>query len=221
MWGTESERAAFAALLPVWAGPAGVRDRKGAIPRIRALAEAGYAPAQCALAEAYATGEGVRRSDAEAFRLYRLAADKGYPSAVGAVGNYYLRAVPAHDLCPYDPVQAAEWHLRSAREGNAGSQYNLAFSYWDGRGVGRDPAEAYVWASLAVHCSPARLRPAEALRDQASAALAPDLRPALDVRIAELAAALPHPWSEHLAYWRALAAATGDDGDGAGRPGQS
>jgi hypothetical protein len=62
----------------------------------------------------------------------------------------------------------------------------------------------FVWSSLAVHCSPIRNRGAETIRDQGGAALDPEQRAAADERIGQLRAALPHPWSEPLVYWREL-----------------
>lgn len=205
MWGSEADQRVFGELYPLWYGPESVRDRRKAVDGFRTLADKAYAPAVYALGQAYFDGEGVRRNYPESFALFGKAAEAGYPSAEGAYGNFFIMATPKHDACPYDPAQAAVWHHRAAEHGNAGSQFNLAFSHWDGRGVEKNPVEVYLWASLAVHCSKIRMRPAENLRDQAAATLDATIRTKADERIAALRAQLPHPCSEHLSYWRTLA----------------
>lgn len=215
MWGSEAEQRAFGETYPLWYGPEAVRDRRKAVAAFRSLADKAYAPAVCALGRAYFDGEGVRRDYRESFALFGKAAEAGYPSAEGEYGNFFIMATPKHDACAYDPAQAAVWHRRSAEHGNAGAQFNLAFSYWDGRGVEKNPVEAYLWASLAVHCAKTRMRPAETVRDQAAATLDAAARAVADERIAALSAQLPHPCSEHLTYWRLLAHRAGAcDADG-------
>lgn len=209
MWGSEDQRRAFAAVLPLWHGGDATRDRKRAAGELRTLADAGYAPAQFGLGMAHFDGEGVRRDYTTAFALFMSAAEQRYPSAEGGIGNFYLMAKPEHDTCPYDPAEAARWHRRASEGGNAGSLYNLAFSCWTGRGIPKNEADAYVWSSLAVKCSTIRFRPAETLRNNAAATLDESRRAAADARIAELGRDLPHPWSDHLSYWRSLADAFG------------
>lgn len=209
MWGSESERRAFGEIWPLWYGEAAVRDRRRAVRRLRLLADQGYAPAQFALGWAYFDGDGVRRDYTKSFEYFMAAAGQGYPGAEGMVGNFYVTAKPAHKACDYNPEESARWHRRAAEHGNCGAQYNLAFACWTGRGVDKDAAEAYVWASLSIHCSSLRNRMAEALRDDAWAILAPEQMAAADRRVAELKLDLPRPWSEPMAYWRLLAERAG------------
>lgn len=211
MWGSESEQHAFGRLLPLWYGKENVRDRRQAVAGLTALADRRYAPAFYGLGEAYFDGEGVRRNYHEAFRLFRESADQGYPSGEAAVGNFYVVATPKRNVCEYDPAEAVQWHRLAAEHGNSGAQFNLAFSYWEGRGVARDPGAACVWARLAVHCSSIRFRSAEVLRDQAAAVLDPGAKADADRRVVLLSRDLPHPWSEHLVYWKILAERAGVD----------
>ena len=101
------------------------------------------------------------------------------------------------------------WHILAAKHGNPGAQYNLAFSYWTGRGIVRSAANTFIWASLSVHCSPLRNRTGEVLRDQAAAELDPKQIAAADQLINQRELDLPHPWSEHMRYWQLLAGQAG------------
>jgi hypothetical protein len=203
MWGNEEQQREFAALYTAWSGPTATRNRKAAVDALRRLADQGYVPALFTLGDAYQAGDPFRRDAAKAFDYLQRAADAGYPSAEGGVGNCYISAKPVQAV-PYDPERAARWHERAAEKGNAGSQFNLAFSYWTGRGVEENAARAYFWASLAVHCSPIRFRPAEVQRDQAAAALEAAGRATLDAELDDWRARLPLPWSDHLTYWQHL-----------------
>lgn len=198
MWGSDADKHEFGAILPL-------RDRKAAVVRLRVLADRGYAPAQFALAVAYFDGEGVGRDYPSCYHNCLAAAEQDYPSAVGMIGNFHATATPKYEVCEYNPAEAVRWWRRSAESGNSGSQFNLATACSTGSGIGKDALEACIWASLAVHCSPIRLRPAEALRDRMTAELNSGQRADVDVRLSALKARLPLPWSEHLDYWRRLA----------------
>jgi len=209
MWGSDAEQREFGRLWTLWYGNGADRDRAAAIAEFRRLAAQGYAPAAFALGDALQAGESVPHDMIAAFALYQQAAEARYPPAEGAIGNCHIIAEPPHEARPYDPAIAANWHERAAEHGNMGAQYNLAFSYSIGRGVEKDDAKAYLWASLAVHCSPIRMRPAETLRDQSAALLDPAARARLDEEIAARKQRLPHIWSEHMTYWKSLAARIG------------
>jgi hypothetical protein len=204
MWGTDQDKREFGLLYAAWAGPTAGRNRKAAVEAMRELAGRGYAPAIFTLGDAYYQGDPFRRDAAKALDHFKVAAAAEYPSAESALGTCFLIAKPPQAV-PYDPVQGAEWLRRAAEKGNAGSQYNLAFSYWTGRGVEQDPERAYFWASLAVHCSTIRTRPAEIQRDQAAAMIDSARRAALDAELTTWRQRVPLPWSEHLTYWRHLA----------------
>jgi len=157
------------------------------------------------LGHLYDNGEGVRKNKKLAFKYYLEAATVGYPSAEGAVGNFYAVVYPKHDACEHDPVRAVQWYLRAAQHGNAGSQCNLASKYMSGLGVKHNPVEAYVWASMSVHCSSIRFRSAEVFRDQALSLLDENSIIAANKRISILQETLPYVWSDHAVYWKSLA----------------
>ncbi len=133
-----------------------------------------------------------------------VAAQEGYPSAECGVGNFYVMAFPKHYACEYSAEKATEWWLKASEHGNAGAQCNLAGYYSSGTGVPKNPAEAYVWGSMAVHCSSIRFRSAEVFRDQALALLSEERIVDAIMRIGTLKEKLPHPWSDHMIYWRGL-----------------
>ncbi len=159
MWGNDAERREFGKIWPLW-HDARRRDRGRAVQRLRELADQGYAPAQYALGWAYFDGDGVRRDYVKAFDYILAAANEKYPAAEGMVGAFYAMVKPKHGACPHDPAEAVRWYRRSAEHGNIGAMVNLATCYKSGLGVDEDLIEVYVWASLAVSCSPIRNRPA-------------------------------------------------------------
>lgn len=205
MWGSREQQQAFGRFFPLWFGPSDGQARRAVVLGVRPLAEDGYAPAQFTLALAHMDAQGVRRDYAESFRWARLAAEQRYPSAEGLVASYYRMAHPKHHACDLDLEESVRWLRRAAEGGNPGAQFNLANACLQGSGLDASPVEAFVWASLAIHSSPIRMRPAEVLRDHAAAALDPDERAQAESRIVALRTELPHPWSEHRSYWSHLA----------------
>jgi localization factor PodJL len=121
--------------------------RPGAIAKLKALADLGYAPAQVHLAELYDRGEhGVVRNPGEARRWTAKAAAAGDPSAMHNLGLYYFQGVGGAQDLP----AAARWFQKAAEAGVKDSQYNLAMLYQAGSGVPRDLGEAYKWFSIAA-----------------------------------------------------------------------
>lgn len=213
MWGTEADRRDFGALWPLWfADDHSARDRKQAVKHLRALSDRDYAPGQCGLGMAHFDGAGVRRDYHLSFRHFLAAAERGYPTAECMIGNFYVATSSRYDVCEEDPAQGVQWWRRAAESGNSSAQFNLATACSTGNGLDKNDLEAYVWAGLAAHCSPIRLRPAEVLRDRVAAELGATHRADGDARIAELKARLPLPWSEHLVYWMSLAREAGIPG---------
>jgi len=51
---------------------------------------------------------------------------------------------------PQDYMQAAKWYTKSAEQGNAGAQYNLALMYYKGQGVPQDYKQAVKWFTKAA-----------------------------------------------------------------------
>jgi len=116
------------------------------LPRLRALAEEGFAPAQYHLAKLYERGEGVS-VDLNAARLWtERAANSGDINAMHDLGVYYARGEGADA----NPVTAFRWFRQAAAHGLTDSQYNLGVLYEQGRGLTADPEEALFWFTLAA-----------------------------------------------------------------------
>lgn len=115
--------------------------RAQSIEDLRRKADAGDAAALDALALAYWNGEGVKRDEAEADRLVRLAADKGWPRAQVAVGYNYEKGYRV----PQDYKIALQWYRRAAGQNHAMGIYSVGSIYLQGLGVPKDPAEAVKW----------------------------------------------------------------------------
>jgi hypothetical protein len=206
MWGSNEEKKEFAQLYPFFYGQREERNYRKLFKEVDELVRKQYAPALCTVGIMYATeGYGVHRDFKEAFRLFMESASQEYPSAEFGVGNFYMTAFPRHDACEYRETKATYWYTKAAEHGNPGAQYNLAFSYQKGRGVTCDPVAAYVWASLAIHCSTIRFRPAEVVRDQTIQELNQKQLSEAQNRIEQMQAILPYEWSEHMVYWKSLA----------------
>jgi len=84
-------------------------DADGALKFDRQAAEAGDVSAQCQLARAYRTGDGVTQSASEAAQWYRKAADQGYAEAQFNLGVCYAKGfgVDQNLACSADWLQAA------------------------------------------------------------------------------------------------------------------
>ena len=114
--------------------------------RILASAEEGNAEAQALAAERYYYGRGVKKDEAEAVRLYRLAADANHAGAQVSLGNCLLRGIG----CERNPDEAVAWLSRAAGQGNLGAMNDLAFCFRNGIGVDKDDTEAFLWAMKAA-----------------------------------------------------------------------
>ncbi len=88
-------------------------DYATAFEEWRALARAGEAEAQVALAGLYLAGQGTRADAAEALRWYRLAAEQGDAVAQLNLGDLLNRGLGA----ARDPVGAYVWFALAAAQG--------------------------------------------------------------------------------------------------------
>ena len=104
--------------------------------------EARNAPAQAYhnLANCYYRGEGVKNL-LEAARLFRIAAEMGYPLAQYMLGL----CLQFGEGVPYNPVEAFKWLKRAADAGHAKAQCNVGASLGTGHGVPEDKTAAVVY----------------------------------------------------------------------------
>jgi TPR repeat protein len=102
--------------------------------------------AQFILGACYQDGNGVAKDDAEAVRLFRLAADQGHAASQINLGVCYRdgRGVVQDD------VDSARWCRVAADQGHATAQYYVGVNYLYGTGVVRDIAEGIRWLRLSA-----------------------------------------------------------------------
>ena len=111
-------------------------------------AEKGHAVAQHYLAELYVKGRGVPEDYTEAVKWQRKAAEQGYAKAQKALAEMYEAGI---DSFPQDSLEAVKWFKRASVQGSIATESEntgagtLAFSYYYGRGVAQDGAEAMKW----------------------------------------------------------------------------
>lgn len=89
----------------------------------------------------YLRGEGVARDEAEAVRLYLLAAEAGSARAMFNLGLMFDRGQGVS----IDKAEALRWYRNGADAGNAGAIYNLGVKYAKGEGVAKNETEGARW----------------------------------------------------------------------------
>ena len=119
-------------------------DYEAAFEEWKPLAEAGFPEAQYQLARMYHRGYAVQ-DDAEAARLYQLAAEQDHVMAQNNLGVMYEQGRGVER----DEALAARWYLKAAQQGLTVAQANLAVLYEEGRGVPTDEQQAAQWYRLA------------------------------------------------------------------------
>ena len=109
-------------------------------------ANQGFATAQYHLGIINSAGLGVTRDEAEAVRLYRLAAEQGLAGAQVSLGimNARGRGVPR------DYEKAMEWYLMAAEQGDATAQFNIGLMYASGMGVPIDAVFQHMWYRISA-----------------------------------------------------------------------
>ncbi len=80
----------------------------------------------------------VGRDYAEAARLVRQAADRGYARAQKSLGDFYFNGLGVKK----DEEEAARWFQKAADQGDAGAESSLGSMYADGIGVKQDLSKA-------------------------------------------------------------------------------
>lgn len=84
--------------------------------------------------------------NAEAVKLFREAAEQGFPDAQVNLGWMYANGRGVAK----DNVEALKWYRMAAAHNNAIAQYNLGVMYEKGLGVSQDEAEAVKWYRTAA-----------------------------------------------------------------------
>lgn len=132
-----------------------------ALKAYRDAAEHGHAGARWKLATMYASGDGVKEDDYEAFRLYEGLVNEGaapgtrdetfIAHSLMSLANYLRRGIPNSPISP-DPLRARQLYLQAASQfGDADAQFELGRMYMSGEGGPADPVQAARWFNLAAH----------------------------------------------------------------------
>lgn len=83
---------------------------------------------------------------AEAFELYRLAAEQGVAGAQCRLGVMYAEGRGVAQ----DDHESLRWFQLAAEQGDAEAQGGLGLAYGTGRGVSQDFVASYMWVTLAL-----------------------------------------------------------------------
>ena len=116
------------------------------LPQLKAGSAAGDASAQTILGGLYEYGVGVGKSELEAVRLYRLAANQGFAQAQANLGRLYMLGKGV----PQDDNEAARWWNMAAGNGEQNAQIVMAKLYLAGKGVVWSGVDANFWLRLAT-----------------------------------------------------------------------
>jgi len=116
------------------------KDYLQAVVWFRKSAEQGEEKAQYSLAEMYSSGIGVRANERKAFKLYKQAAEQGDSKAQFKLGMFFdserILFIGIDDFYDIDDDgRAFGWYKRAAEQGHKDAKLNLAWLYFDGRGV--------------------------------------------------------------------------------------
>jgi len=108
----------------------------------------GEANLQCLtnLGECYYHGEGVKRDRPEAAKLYRKAAELGYPAAQANLAEM----LSTGEGVVKDLDEAAKWFAAGASAGLMEAQFGLGHAYERGEGVPKNLAMAAFWYETAA-----------------------------------------------------------------------
>lgn len=114
---------------------------------LRQDADQGVADAQYRLGLKYRMGDGVPKDAAEAFRWYRMAAEKGHADAQTDLGWLFVN--PEGGV-RRDYLEAMNWFRRAAAQGHVSGQLSIGHLHTYGYGVPKNPALGATWTRLAA-----------------------------------------------------------------------
>ena len=84
---------------------------------------------------------GVSIDYVEAYKWFKLSADKGYAPGQCALGSLFFEGLGVAK----DYVEAVKWYRKSAEQGYALAQYLLGDMYYNGFGMAQDHSKAVEW----------------------------------------------------------------------------
>jgi uncharacterized protein len=155
-------------------------DSAEVLKMLEAEAFRGNLKAALQLGIMYRTGDRVRKDLTEAIQWLREAASINwmrYRFKLGLDEAQYLLGMirlQGEGGTP-DPGEAAERFEQAAKQGNTRAQTELADLYLNGRGVERDPEQAWIWAQIAAdYATGDELKRTESIRNAAAKQLSPE-----------------------------------------------
>ena len=96
------------------------------------------------LGRAYEAGNGVSKSDREAVKWYKTAAERGNAKAQNSLGLMFRSGLGVDQ----DKAEAVRWYRKAAKQEKPNDMFNLGTAYYNGDGVDVDEAMAYAWFLL-------------------------------------------------------------------------
>lgn len=125
-------------------------NRKAGVRHLRNAANNGFDIAILKMAHLYELGAddaGVKQSDIQSVKNYKIAARKGNEKAQLKLAKIYKEGLLG---VKKDAKESFKWYLILAESGNSGVSFNVAYSYANGIGVEKNYKEAVKWYNVAV-----------------------------------------------------------------------
>lgn len=94
----------------------------------------------------YENGHGVDKSNTDAVKWWKPAAEQGDAEAQYSFGICYLLGLGVDKSY----TEAVKWYRRAAAQGNADAQYSLGHCYENGHGVPESESEAIKWYKMSA-----------------------------------------------------------------------
>ena len=116
------------------------------LSHLKRMADVGDASAQFSLAELYACGDGVTRSNEISFLYFRLAADRGHPEAQAIVGDRYFSGagIERSDRLTFKYFKLA------AEQGESDGFLGISECYHLGKGVEQSDEKAFEFCKISA-----------------------------------------------------------------------
>lgn len=134
-------------------------DHTRALLHFKAAAKGGVLPALHNIANAYASGRGVKQSDHNAMLYYQAAADAGDPHGMFSLASWLHTGRGTQGGQKY-PEKAFHWNLEAAQKGHPAAMFNVGAAFMSGVGTGsegKDLLRAAGWFEKASWEGPGRL----------------------------------------------------------------
>jgi len=111
-------------------------------------AKAGYSQSNFVLGVMYYNGtDGIEKDFNQAFRYFKIAAEKGQLDSQYILGGMYINA----EGTPVNFEQGVKWYRIAAMNAYADAQVTLVESYLFGKIIKQNTEEAYLWCILAIN----------------------------------------------------------------------